>query len=281
MGFLSKVAKSLGGGSGIGGLIGGITGGLFGGSGGAVAGSQAGSEIGSFFGPSDERLQRREDLYWYNKQRDDAIAAWNMQNDYNSPTAQMARLKAAGLNPMLVYGSGDVTGNTSGSISGLPEGRSTDIIGNRTRREEAAATRQLKWRMQQERIFASQQHETNELDNQIKAAQLEGLQLKNKSLQMAINSGMVDGPGLYGVSVKDQIDLVRLSILQEQLDQLENNYGNGNITNINTWRELLGLRRGNKRSKKSSSSSFDDILINKGSGNLVYGSSGLPVSPWK
>lgn len=31
---------------------------------------------------------------------------WNAQNAYNTPAAQMERLKAAGLNPMLVYGSG-------------------------------------------------------------------------------------------------------------------------------------------------------------------------------
>ena len=39
---------------------------------------------------------------------------WNLQNEYNSPTQQMARIRAAGLNPNLVYGNG-VTGNSSGS----------------------------------------------------------------------------------------------------------------------------------------------------------------------
>ena len=39
---------------------------------------------------------------------------WHRQNEYNTPSAQMARLREAGLNPNLVYGSGSVTGNTSG-----------------------------------------------------------------------------------------------------------------------------------------------------------------------
>ena len=39
---------------------------------------------------------------------------WNLQNAYNSPTAQMSRLRQAGLNPNLVYGNG-VTGNSAGS----------------------------------------------------------------------------------------------------------------------------------------------------------------------
>lgn len=40
------------------------------------------------------------------RQRDWALQDYAMQNEYNSPAAQMARLKAAGLNPNLVYGSG-------------------------------------------------------------------------------------------------------------------------------------------------------------------------------
>lgn len=39
---------------------------------------------------------------------------WQNSNEYNSPIQQMQRLAQAGLNPNLVYGSGSVTGNTSG-----------------------------------------------------------------------------------------------------------------------------------------------------------------------
>lgn len=41
------------------------------------------------------------------------LEMWQKNNLYNSPEAQMARLKQAGLNPNLVYGTGTVTGNTS------------------------------------------------------------------------------------------------------------------------------------------------------------------------
>lgn len=41
---------------------------------------------------------------------------WNAQNAYNTPAAQMQRLKEAGLNPMLVYGSGSHS-FTAGSMS--------------------------------------------------------------------------------------------------------------------------------------------------------------------
>lgn len=42
------------------------------------------------------------------------VEMWNMQNEYNDPSSQMERLKAAGLNPHLVYGNG-VTGNNASS----------------------------------------------------------------------------------------------------------------------------------------------------------------------
>lgn len=37
---------------------------------------------------------------------DQELAQWNRENQYNSPSAQMERLKEAGLNPNLVYGTG-------------------------------------------------------------------------------------------------------------------------------------------------------------------------------
>jgi hypothetical protein len=42
----------------------------------------------------------------YAKTKADNIQFWNMQNEYNSPSAQMARLKEAGLNPNMVYDKG-------------------------------------------------------------------------------------------------------------------------------------------------------------------------------
>jgi hypothetical protein len=42
----------------------------------------------------------------YAKTKADNIQFWNMQNEYNSPEKQMERLKAAGLNPNIVYDKG-------------------------------------------------------------------------------------------------------------------------------------------------------------------------------
>lgn len=69
--------------------------------GGAAGLSLAGSGIGLLGTIGTSLLANRRDL-----------KMWRMNNAYNSPEAQMARLKKAGLNPNLVYGSGQLVGNT-------------------------------------------------------------------------------------------------------------------------------------------------------------------------
>lgn len=48
---------------------------------------------------------RRYNEKMLDKQNRFSVDMWRMNNDYNSPSAQMSRLKAAGLNPNLAYGS--------------------------------------------------------------------------------------------------------------------------------------------------------------------------------
>lgn len=60
------------------------------------------------------------------------LEQWHRQNRYNHPLEQMARLRAAGLNPNLIYGSspGSAVGNASTVHPGkAPEYKLTDPIG--------------------------------------------------------------------------------------------------------------------------------------------------------
>lgn len=75
------------------------------------------SLLGGFLNSSgqanENERSRRFALNMYNRQYADNIGLWNMQNQYNLPSAQMQRYKDAGLNPNLIYGQT----NTAGSLS--------------------------------------------------------------------------------------------------------------------------------------------------------------------
>lgn len=81
----------------------------------------AAQAVGQAAGALAQGKMNRKTREWnekmYDRQRADALADWNMQNEYNSPAAQMERFKAAGLNPNLIYGQS----NESGVV------RSTDV----------------------------------------------------------------------------------------------------------------------------------------------------------
>lgn len=70
-----------------------------------VGGSQLlGQGIGAFSQGKMNKKTRQWNEKMYAQQRQHALADWQMQNDYNSPAAQMRRFAEAGLNPNLIYG---------------------------------------------------------------------------------------------------------------------------------------------------------------------------------
>lgn len=78
-----------------------------------------GSGIGTFLNAvnakanTDRQNKANREMAEYQYSKD--LEMWNKGNAYNDPSAQMDRLKRAGLNPNLVYGQGAV-GNTAGQL---------------------------------------------------------------------------------------------------------------------------------------------------------------------
>lgn len=70
----------------------------------------AGANVISNIGAN--RAARKWNEKMYAQQKADNLEMWNMQNAYNDPVQQMARLEKAGLNPNLVYGTGAVANQT-------------------------------------------------------------------------------------------------------------------------------------------------------------------------
>lgn len=73
---------------------------------GAAAGALLGTGADLYAKAKMNKKTRQWNEKMYGIQRQDALADWQLQNQYNSPAAQMERLKEAGLSPMLVYGGG-------------------------------------------------------------------------------------------------------------------------------------------------------------------------------
>jgi hypothetical protein len=77
----------------------------------------------SIYNTEQQKKMQREN-HAYNSQAAEAaygrnLDMWERQNRYNDPSAQMARLKAAGLNPNMVYGQG--SGGASGHAGDAPQ----------------------------------------------------------------------------------------------------------------------------------------------------------------
>lgn len=79
----------------------------------SAGGSFVGSIANGLFGGAQVRRQLKANKELAQYQFDLNRKQWQAENDYNSPKAQMQRLKEAGLNPNLVYGNGSVSGNTT------------------------------------------------------------------------------------------------------------------------------------------------------------------------
>jgi hypothetical protein len=88
----------------------------------AIAGGAqlAGQGINALTQGNLNKKTRQYNQQMYNQQRQHSLQDWTMQNEYNSPAAQMQRLKMAGLNPNLVYGKG--ADNVSGTVRSADAG---------------------------------------------------------------------------------------------------------------------------------------------------------------
>ncbi|AXL15640.1 DNA pilot protein [Microviridae sp.] len=78
--------------------------------------------LGNIFGTLGGNASRKKEA---NRARAHDINMWDRTNAYNHPSQQIERLKAAGLNPNLVYGGS--SGQTAGTANSLPGAKAADI----------------------------------------------------------------------------------------------------------------------------------------------------------
>lgn len=75
-----------------------------------AAGAAAAAGIDAWSTGNMNKKSRAFSEQMYARQLYDQERFWNMQNEYNSPAAQMQRFKDAGLNPALIYGQQNTAG---------------------------------------------------------------------------------------------------------------------------------------------------------------------------
>lgn len=79
----------------------------------AAGASLIGTGINAASNANINKKTRKWNEKMHNLTRQESLADYQMQNEYNHPSSQMARLREAGLNPNLVYGEGAVANNAS------------------------------------------------------------------------------------------------------------------------------------------------------------------------
>lgn len=199
--------------------------------------------IGAIAQGSQNRKNRRFTRQMYATQRKDALADWNMQNEYNSPVKQMARLRDAGLNPNLVYGEG-VTGNSPGQV----RSSSVNEMNQRAPDWGAVGAQAGNSIMAYQDIKLKEAQINNlEADNNVKAQNAELMATERLKKLVEIDTGKLD----YDIkqSLKDyQIEFAGLQnrkIQAETKTMLDRNEREIAMTNISVKKsaeEILNLR---------------------------------------
>lgn len=92
----------------------------------AAAAPAIGSIFNSFSQAETNRQNQEFSVFMYNKQKQDALDFWRLQNEYNSPQAQMARYQEAGLNPHLIYGQSNTSSPVQAPNFQAPSRRSPE-----------------------------------------------------------------------------------------------------------------------------------------------------------
>lgn len=138
------------------------------------------SAIGSIFSNNAQKKENERNRefaeYMYDKQYDNNIKMWNMQNKYNLPKNQIERMKQAGLNPDLMYSGAGISPspNLQAAVAGSASTGSLPGYGG-----SAEAFNQARLVDSQVRLSEAQAKNLEE-DSALKASQRTGNDIDNR-----------------------------------------------------------------------------------------------------
>lgn len=157
----------------------------------------------------------------YKQQRADALADRDYANQYNSPTMEMQRLKAAGLNPNLIYGKagGDMASAPVRSSSYVSYHRDAPQIGNAA---QAVGTYfQVKAQQQQLENMTAQNALLNAQTDEVQSRA--DLNRKNLDLSGAKTANLIADTNLktFQQDINESTRDIKIAMSQGQLDNLK------------------------------------------------------------
>lgn len=162
-----------------------------------IAATAGANLLGSIFNSHQSRKNVKSQIAYQQaeaeRERASNMEMWKIQAAYNSPKEQMARLQAAGLNPNLAYGSGNVAGLSADAPKGYERAGNVDfsqrqsILGNALQTAPATLSMYQDYKMKDAQIGIAQQENwwrgsmLNQksllLDNQSKLALARGTEI--------------------------------------------------------------------------------------------------------
>lgn len=173
---------------------------------GIAAGTQLlGTGLSGISTANQNKKSRQFSEKMYDRQYRDNLDFWNKQNTYNSPEKQMERLKAAGLNPNLLYGKGGGAANTADRI-GTPDVKNAQF-----------KTPDFSGVSQSGTSFVNQY-----FDTQIKAAQYDNLKADNtvKMADVALKLATADR-SKFDLKFEKQLETISADVRKESLRKLK------------------------------------------------------------
>lgn len=231
--------------------------------------------------------QKNRELADYQYGRD--LDMWNKSNAYNSPSAQMQRLKEAGLNPNLVYGNGSPAGATAQQI---PKYQAPQVSYN-------APPPGSPGQLMQVDILGQFQ------DYRVKQATIDNLRAQKKATEQAtenaVTSGKILGERLPGESYRSQLlqnqwkfaegtieqriaEALAKAQLTQDLAPFQLQLAEGKVRNLETANNVMIGNLNLKRKSTNQSIVESGARINKMNAerNLAIGRTGmLPVEKAK
>lgn len=196
----------------------------------------------------------------YDKQQSDNMKLWQMQNEYNSPTSQMERLKQAGLNPNLVYGAGTSTMASPIKSADVPSFNPTPSKFELGQAAQASIQAYNDFRMRDAQIqnLAQQTNVAKQQSKQIEANTVKTV-AETEALPWRAKQAMLDYV-LKDSTINSNIDAVKLKALQASADY---GFKQKSYENILKGQVLDNLYKEQKNAKTALERNYLESVITK------------------